>query len=51
MAEVAKFLDQTIKISKKVQETAGKKLKDFEVALEKNDDIKKLAKDVEIFAS
>lgn len=35
MKQVAHFLDKTIKISKKVQETVGKKLKDFEDALDK----------------
>lgn len=51
MKEVANFLDQIITISKKTQESAGKKLKDFEVALEKSEDIKKLANSVEGFAS
>lgn len=51
MVEVAKFLDEIVKISKKVQENSGKKLKEFQDGLEKSEDIKKLAKNVEEFAS
>lgn len=51
MRKVASFLDETIKISKKVQETSGKKLKEFQDGLVKSEDIKNLAKEVEEFAS
>lgn len=51
MKQVGYFLNETIKISRKIQETSGKKLKDFQDGLEKSEDIKQLAKEVEKFAS
>lgn len=51
MKQVGAFLDDVVKVSKKVQETSGKKLKEFQEGLEKSEDIKKLAKEVEEFAS
>jgi glycine hydroxymethyltransferase len=49
---VGVFLDKLIKVCKDVQEKSGsKKLKDFQDALEKSQDIKTLAGEVEEFAS
>jgi len=48
--KIGEFLDQCVKISVKVQEAKGKKLKDFEAGLEENEDIKKLRADVESWA-
>ena len=50
--QVAKFIDQAIKISLDVQEKSGaKKITDFVVALEKDPNVQKLAKEVHDFAS
>ena len=43
MKQVGFFLNETIKISRKIQETSGKKLKDFQDGLEKSVEIKQLA--------
>ncbi|CDW80992.1 serine hydroxymethyltransferase [Stylonychia lemnae] len=51
MKQVGVFIDETIKISKKIQETSGKKLKEFQEGLEKSAEIKQLAQEVEKFAS
>lgn len=51
MKQVAAFLDELISISKKIQETSGKKLKEFQEGLTKSQDIVKLGKEVEEFAS
>lgn len=51
MKQVGFFLDETIKISKHIQSTSGKKLKDFQDGLEKSTEIKQLAQEVEKFAS
>ena len=40
MKQVGYFIDETIKISKNVQKTSGKKLKEFHEALEKSQEIK-----------
>lgn len=40
MKQVGAYLDEIVKISKKVQDTSGKKLKDFQVGLTKSEDIK-----------
>jgi len=48
--KIGEYLDQCVKISVKVQEAKGKKLKDFEAGLEENEDIKKLRADVESWA-
>lgn len=51
MRQVGAFIDEVVKISKNVQSTSGKKLKEFQEGLEKSDEIKNLAKEVESFAS
>merc|ERR1712187_760210 len=48
--QIAEFIDRTIKISLKIQENVGKKLKDFEVALKTDTEIADLRKDVQAFA-
>lgn len=40
MKQVGFFIDETIKISKQIQSTSGKKLKDFQENLEKSSEIK-----------
>lgn len=52
MREVGRFLDELIKLSVGVQNTCGsKKLKDFQDALGKSQEITQLGKEVEKFAS
>jgi hypothetical protein len=51
MRQVGAFLDDLIKISKQVQDKSGKKLKEFQDAIVKSEDIHNLAKEVEEFAS
>lgn len=48
--QVAEFLHRAVKIALKVQLTTGKLIKDFVIALESNDEVKILKKDVETFA-
>jgi len=48
---LAEFLDRTIKIALKVQEKAGKLIKNFFPALEAEEDLKTLKKDVEDFVT
>jgi glycine hydroxymethyltransferase len=48
--KVAEFLDRVVKISLAVQEKAGKKLTDFLAALESNEELKALRKEVEEFS-
>ena len=48
--KVGEYLDRCIKISLKVQEEKGKKLKDFEMGLSENPDIVALKKEVEEWA-
>merc|ERR1711976_1006192 len=48
--KVAEFLDRVVKISLKIQEEKGKKLKDFELGVQGNKEIETLRKDVETFA-
>ena len=49
--KIADFLERAVKIALDVQKTSGKMLKDFVVALDKNEDIKTLAHDVAVFAT
>merc|ERR1712226_1444357 len=49
--QIADFIDRTVKISLKIQDEAGKKLKDFEEALKTDTEIAALRKDVNGFAS
>ena len=49
--KVAGFLDRAVKIALDVQKNSGKKLKDFEAALPKNQDIPVLAAEVAKFAT
>ncbi|KAJ3425904.1 serine hydroxymethyltransferase [Anaeramoeba flamelloides] len=50
--QVAIFIDRTIKISLKIQEKSGRKLRDFIKQLDKpNEELEELKKDVEEFAS
>merc|ERR1719436_4408 len=51
MAKIADFLDRTVKISLKVQEKVGKKLKDFEAELPTNAEVKALKQEVNAWAS
>jgi glycine hydroxymethyltransferase len=51
MREVARFLDEAIKLSVDIQSTAGAKLKDFEKAIENDGRVVKLANEVESFAT
>merc|ERR1711982_300051 len=46
MVKIADFLDRTVKISLKVQEKVGKKLKDFEAELPTNSDVLALKQEV-----
>jgi glycine hydroxymethyltransferase len=48
--KVAEYLDRVVKISLAVQEKAGKKLTDFLAALESNEELKALRKEVEEFS-
>lgn len=49
--KVAAFLHRAVEIALKIQETAGKKLVDFAPALENNEDMTALAKEVCAFAT
>merc|ERR1712048_150879 len=49
--QIAEFIDRAVKISLKLQDEVGKKLKDFEVALKTNTEISELRKDVQAFAT
>merc|ERR1719388_676581 len=49
--QIARFIDQAIRICLDVQKTKGKKLKDFENGLAENAGIKKLRSEVEAWAS
>merc|ERR1712100_461069 len=49
--QIAGFLDRCCKIALKVQKEKGKKLKDFEMDLEKNAEILALKQEVHVFAS
>merc|ERR1719163_789107 len=49
--KVAGFLDSCVKISLKIQEEKGKKLKDFEAGLAENEEVKTLKAEVEAWAS
>lgn len=51
MREVGRFIDEAMKISSKIQEEKGKKLKDFKLGLKESEDIKQLATEVNCFAS
>jgi glycine hydroxymethyltransferase len=51
MDKIAEFLDRTIKVSIKLQEKSGKNLNDFIKALGSEDEIQKIAKEVENFAT
>ena len=51
MVQVVKFIDQLIGISKRVQETSGKKLKDFQNNIAQDAELIQLGKEVEEFAS
>lgn len=48
--KVAQFLDRVVKISIAIQDKVGKKLVDFVAALESNEDLKALKKEVEEFS-
>jgi len=48
--KVAEFLDRAIKISVAIQDKTGKKLVDFIAALDSNEELKALKKDIEEFA-
>merc|ERR1712228_348110 len=48
--KIADFLDRCSKIALKIQQTKGKKLKDFEDGLEANPDVKALKAEVEAWA-
>ena len=50
MEIVAGFLLKAIEISKRIQETSGKKLVDFVAALETDEELKKVAGEVTAFA-
>jgi len=49
--QIAGYLDRCCQIALRVQKEKGKKLKDFELDLEKNEEIIVLKKEVEGFAS
>ena len=51
MKIVADFLIDGVKISKQIQEKAGKKLVDFVKHLDESDEIKEVSKKVNAFAS
>merc|ERR1711879_906345 len=48
--QIAEFLDRTVKISLKIQDEVGKKLKDFEEALKSDKEIADLRKEVQVFS-
>ncbi|KAJ3224842.1 Serine hydroxymethyltransferase 2 [Clydaea vesicula] len=48
--QVAEFLHQAAQLALRVQSTSGKMLKDFTAALEKDEEVKNLRKEVEKFA-
>merc|ERR1711972_692104 len=48
--QIANFLDRCCQIALKIQQTKGKKLKDFEAGLEENADVKTLKSEVEAWA-
>merc|ERR1711948_190556 len=48
--KIAGFLDQCCQIALKIQQTKGKKLKDFEDGIEANPDVKELKAEVEAWA-
>jgi len=49
--QIAMFLDQCVQIALRLQEKTGKKLKDFEVAIPEDDEIKAMKKTVEEWAN
>jgi len=50
MKKVAEFLDESVKISLRIQQAVGKKLVDFVTALEKDEEVKALKVKVEEFS-
>jgi glycine hydroxymethyltransferase len=50
MEKIADFIDRVIKICIDVQAVSGKNIKDFTAAIEHNDDIKAIKKEVEEFS-
>jgi glycine hydroxymethyltransferase len=48
MRQVGEFLHRTVQICQNAQNSAGKNLKQFLQAIEKDNDLSKLAKDVEV---
>jgi len=50
MIKVVDYLLKAVEIAKKIQETAGKQLKDFLPALEANEEIKALSEDVKVYS-
>jgi glycine hydroxymethyltransferase len=51
MEKIAEFIDRAIKVCIRVQEKSGKQIKDFLPALEKDDEITEMKKEVEAFAT
>jgi hypothetical protein len=51
MVVIAGFLLRAVAIAKRIQNSAGKQLKDFLPALENDDEILQLSRDVEEFAT
>ena len=49
--QIAQFLHEVLEVSLKIQETSGKKLKDFVVALEGNEELKAIREKVNKFAT
>ena len=49
--EVARFIDETFKVSLAIQESKGKKLSDFKVGLETSPQIKAIAAEVHKFST
>ena len=49
--QIAQFLHEVLEVSLKIQETSGKKLKDFVVALEGNEELKAIRERVNKFAT
>merc|ERR1712232_995192 len=49
--QIGEFLDRVVKISIRIQNQSGKKLKDFEEALKTDKEIDDLRKDVQAFAT
>jgi glycine hydroxymethyltransferase len=49
--EVANFLHRAVQIALKLQETSGKLIKDFEIAVKNSEDVKQLKKDVQKFVT